>query len=398
MIKETMTSRQRVYRAMRHLPTDRVPIDLGSHFSTGINGFAYHRLREYLGLPTERLPAQRLPTQRLPAQRGEGVEIATLRWFLARVDEDVLRRFHCDCMLLAPSWEPMKTWAYDERTRFRIPAALDTYQNETGNWCLAENGEGRLVIDRDTREIYPEGKGSRYFNAMTDLAVMATHAEQIFKETEYAAFAQGPGAIYHNNPDWLCRLVLEPDEMRAVIDAQMKGILEHVGEMIRRMGEYVQGYVIGSDLGTQRGPYINPALYEALIAPAIRELCSFIHRNSDMKVVMHSCGAIRPFIPIFIDCGIDVLNPVQISAVDMEPEALKRDFGSDIVFWGGGCDTQHVLGTGTPADVADNVRHLMSVFKPGGGYVFNQVQDIVANVPSENIVTMLDTAYAESFY
>jgi uroporphyrinogen decarboxylase len=148
----------------------------------------------------------------------------------------------------------------------------------------------------------------------------------------------------------------------------------------------------------QQGLMCRPSVLEECVAPYIKKLCDFIHRNSDIKVFMHNCGAIRPLIPMLIDCGIDVLNPVQISAADMEAGQLKREFGDRIIFWGGGCDTQNVLGVGTPAQVADNVRTLVRAFKPGGGFVFNQVHNIMGNVPPQNIVALLDTAYQESFY
>ncbi|HBQ63829.1 MAG TPA: hypothetical protein DD727_02670 [Clostridiales bacterium] len=164
------------------------------------------------------------------------------------------------------------------------------------------------------------------------------------------------------------------------------------------MGGFIQGICVNSDLGSQRGPFCRPSLWEELCAPYLKEFCSFVHRNSDFKIFHHCCGSIRPFIPSLIDCGIDMLNPVQISADNMDPAELKRDFGSGITFWGGGCDTQRVLSTGTPEEVAANVRELTRIFKPGGGFVFNQVHNIMGNVPPENIITMLDTAYEESFY
>ena len=130
---------------------------------------------------------------------------------------------------------------------------------------------------------------------------------------------------------------------------------------------------------------------------AYRRFCEFLHANSDIKVFLHNCGSIKPLIPMLIEAGIDVLNPVQISAVNMDPQELKDDFGDKMCFWGGGCDTQSVLGVCTPEDVKDNVRKLMRTFKKDSGFVFNQVHNIMGNVPAENIVAMLDTAYAESF-
>ena len=132
--------------------------------------------------------------------------------------------------------------------------------------------------------------------------------------------------------------------------------------------------------------------------PYYKRFCEFVHANSDIKVFLHNCGSIKELIPMFIDADIDVLNPVQISAEDMDPQELKDEYGEGICFWGGGCNTQHVLSTGTPDAVISNVRYLVRTFKEKGGFVFNQVHNIMGNVPPENIVAMLDTAYEESFY
>ena len=123
-----------------------------------------------------------------------------------------------------------------------------------------------------------------------------------------------------------------------------------------------------------------------------------MHQNSDYKVYMHSCGAISELIPILIQCGVDALNPVQVSAKGMDLETLKSRFGNDIVFWGGGCDTQNVLGTANPETVAEHTRKMAGILKRGGGFVFSQVHNIQGDVPPENIIAMLDEAYNSSFY
>ncbi len=163
------------------------------------------------------------------------------------------------------------------------------------------------------------------------------------------------------------------------------------------MGKYIQGYCLGADLGTQEGPMVNPRAYAEMVAPSLKRVCDFIHENSDLKIMNHCCGSIEPFIPIFIECGIDILNPVQISAKNMDPAMLKDKYGDKLVFWGGGCDTQNVLSRGTPEDVQDNVEMLVNIFKKNSGFVFNQVQDIMGDVSGENVVAMLDAAYENSF-
>jgi uroporphyrinogen decarboxylase len=155
---------------------------------------------------------------------------------------------------------------------------------------------------------------------------------------------------------------------------------------------------MADDMGTQNGPMCSPSYIEEFSMPYYKRFCEFVHANSDIKVFLHNCGSIKPLIAMLIDAGIDVLNPVQISADNMDPDELKAEFGDRICFWGGGCDTQKVLGVGTPAEVAENVRTLVRAFRKNSGFVFNQVHNIMGNVPPENIVAMLDTAYEESFY
>ena len=151
--------------------------------------------------------------------------------------------------------------------------------------------------------------------------------------------------------------------------------------------------MLNSDLGSQNGPMIRPSVYEELVAPYMKKLCKFIHENSDFKIMLHSCGGVEPLIPILVDCGIDILNPVQISANGMEPGKLVQKYGKDIVFWGGGCDTQSVLNLASPQEVESHVKDLMGIYKNAKGYVFNQVHNIMGDIKSENVVAMFDAAY-----
>jgi uroporphyrinogen decarboxylase len=378
-----MTSRERVLRAIDRKPVDRFPIDLGMMFASGISAFAYWNLREHLGLSTDR------------------VELVSPVWFLARVDEDVLQRFHCDSILLAPGWPRRTTWRLRGKFAFEIAAQVQTTEDGEGGWVLSE-GAGKAVMPGGGQELFIREGWSPYFNGMIGeeyLDEQAREAERIFKETEYATFYQSIGAYFMQGvADWLCRLALEPAEVMAENERQLAKDLVHAGRVIKRMSRYVQGICIGADLGTQHGPLADPRVYERYIMPTLKKLCAFIKANSDFRIHYHGCGSIRPFIPMLIECGVDALNPVQISARDMDPRDLKQEFGDRICFWGGGCDTQNVLGRASPAEVRDHVREMVRIFKPGSGFVFNQVQDIMADVPPENVVAMLDTAYEESRY
>jgi len=138
------------------------------------------------------------------------------------------------------------------------------------------------------------------------------------------------------------------------------------------------------------GPFMPPELYRKLFKPRHRLLCEYVHSHSSMKTFLHSCGSIYELLPDLIEAGYDVINPVQTNCRDMEPRRLKQEFGADITFWGGGCDTRHVLNRATPAEVKAHVRERLEILSPGGGFVFNTVHNILPEVPPENIVAMFE--------
>jgi len=386
MKTETMTSRERVLRAINRQEPDRMPIDLGMHMSTGISIFAYWDLREYLGLPTDR------------------IWIPDMVQGLAYVDRDILERFHCDCILLEPLFPETRQWNPRGKYCFAIPATADPRLRENGEWVIQKGNEVmRMPADGyffDGDWINDWGEGSEDDR----LALYAREAERIYKETDYATnmlgYSRGLGMENYGGGVIEDAILAfdNPARLREIREAQLEKSIRRMGKVIDRFGRYIQMVTVSDDMGGQSGLLCGTDYVEAFCMPYYKRFCAFVHENSDIKVFMHNCGAIRPLIPQIIDAGIDVLNPVQISATGMDPQELKDEFGDRICFWGGGCDTQNVLGSGTPEDVAENVRHLVRIFKPGGGFIFNQVHNILGNVPPGNIVAMLDTAYGESFY
>jgi uroporphyrinogen decarboxylase len=182
--------------------------------------------------------------------------------------------------------------------------------------------------------------------------------------------------------------------LQRIADYQL-ALSDHV---LREVGEYVQVVMVSDDLGTQNGLMMSPEIYRKLIKPAEKRVWEFIKTKANAFLFLHSCGSIRKLIPDLIGLGVDILNPVQISAKDMDPKELKREFGRDITFWGGGCDTQKVLPFGTTEEVEEEVKRRISEFGPGGGFVFNPVHTIQPKVPPENIITMFDTVTKQGTY
>ena len=170
-----------------------------------------------------------------------------------------------------------------------------------------------------------------------------------------------------------------------------KGFLDEVGDI-------VDVIMIGDDLAGQSGPLFNPEFYRKVVKPRHKKLVQYIRSRTNAKIWYHTCGSCMTYIPELIDNGVDILNPVQITAKNMDPQELKNKFGEKIVFWGGGCDSQKTLPFGTPQEVENDVRHNVEILKAGGGYVFNNIHNIQAGVPAENIVAMFDAAYKFGFY
>jgi len=163
--------------------------------------------------------------------------------------------------------------------------------------------------------------------------------------------------------------------------------LEKVCEAVGDVADILR---FGDDLGTDQGPFMSPKTYQKLFKPRHRQLTEYVHKHSQMKAFLHSCGSIYKLLPDLIEAGYDVINPVQITSRDMDPARLKQEFGKDITFWGGGADTRHILNHATPEQVKDHVRRNIEILSPGGGFVFNTVHNILGDVPPQNIVAMFE--------
>jgi uroporphyrinogen decarboxylase len=376
MPTETLTSRERVLRTLRREPVDRMPIDFGVHFSTGISVFAYQRLREHLGFDTSR------------------ITVVDMMQLLARVDEDVLERFHIDTMLLHAGWTDVAEWRPRDDYRFLMPRGAPLQREPDASFTMgsARLPAGGFFFDGDLPRVDDRTEA-------VWMGALAREARRIHEETPYATMMMGGyGGWLREDPGWLERCIEDPESVEAENERGVAGAIERTGRLIDALGDRVQLIELNGDMGTQRAPFISPKSFERLCAPYIRRYCEFVHAHSDWKVFHHTCGSIRPLLPIVIDCGIDVLNPVQVSAANMDPHELKAAFGDRVIFWGGGCDTQRVLGKAGPDAVRANVRELTSAFKPGGGFVFNQVHNVMGDVPPENVVAMFDEAYQRAWY
>jgi uroporphyrinogen decarboxylase len=183
-------------------------------------------------------------------------------------------------------------------------------------------------------------------------------------------------------------LASEPDRVHAFLDKLVEIHLASLDRFLGAVGPYVDIVLFGDDLGGQSGPLLSPAMYRAFFKPRHELMWNHAKQLADVKVMLHCCGAVRQLLPDLINAGLDAINPVQVAGKGMEAAGLKRDFGADITFWGGGCDTQHVLPHGTPDEVRAHVRTQIEALSPGGGFVFQQVHNILPVNPIENVVVM----------
>jgi len=377
--KPAMTSRQRVTAAINHQEPDRMPIDVGMYTATGISAFAYWNLREHLGLPVESV------------ELVDGVQV------LARIDEDILKLFHSDCVFLKPQAENYWLWNPRGKYQFKVPDYYQPAINSKGEWVITRGEksmrmpEGGYFFDGDWLNMEANWQEPHF-------SALAREAERLYKETDYFVTFRAFHPYFEADIDYFCDMITDPERLIEQNATILKSQLENAAKFIDTMGRYVGAVSMSGDLGSQAGPMLRPETFEQVSAPFLKQFCKFMHQNSDCKVFLHCCGAIEPLLPILIDCGIDIINPVQVSAAGMDPQTLKDKYGKDITFWGGGVDTQRVLNMKQPHEVAENVKHLTDIFKPGGGYVFSPVHNIVGDISPENIVAVYEAAYGNSLY
>ena len=239
---------------------------------------------------------------------------------------------------------------------------------------------------------WPNGADASRFTGVRE------HAQTLRNETPYALVTGIAGVVYEycwylrGLERWFMDTVENPEFCAALLDRTLAFWLDYMTGFLREVGDLIDVVMIGDDLTGQHGPLFSPAFYRKVVKPRQKRLVQHIKSLTKAKIWYHTCGNCVEYIPDLLDNGVDILNPVQTSAAGMDPAMLKQRFGRDLTFWGGGCDAQHVLPFGTSEEVREQVRRNLEVFKPSGGYVFNGIHNIQADVPPENIVALFDAA------
>lgn len=382
-----MNYRERVMQALNHEEANRIPIDLGATIVSSIHKNAYLDLTKYLDLELEELQMCDY-VQQLPY-----------------VDESLLERFGVDFRMV------------------QLPAAT------APDVSYFEEGDYYAFIDRWGSKLYKPKDGGLYFDwvdfpirepsmraldnyqwpqpdSLETNAQLGQQAKYLYENTDYALVGSAiiGGGIFEQPArtmgleNFLVSLLDEPAFADRLMGTITDIYIESCSNYLDQVGEYLQVFTYWDDLNTQTNWLISPDIYCKMIKPKQRRLVEAIRSKTEAKLFFHGCGAVFELIPHLIDLGFDIVNPVQVSAAGMDTKLLKKEFGDDIVFWGGGVDTQNVLPFGTVDEVKDEVKRRIDDLAPGGGFVFSAVHNIQAFVPPENIVAAFDTALEHGKY
>ena len=408
--KANMTSRERVMRAVNFLQPDRIPIDLGAIRASGINAVVYDKLKKRMGITT-------------PTKIHDTMQI------LAELEMEVIDRLHVDILPLEPA---TVQWALQDSSigvRKTLFCGQDVYfqpdtkieEKADGSWILkGSDGSDMARMPKDGyyfdfirptmahRRINPDAFHPSDIVSDEELKIFANLGRHFYENTDKALLGWGASisliglsALLSDNitqgslDEWIYMLMMEKDTANEMMARYVDAVIKRLALYHQAVGDYCFAWGVASDdAGTQRGELLSPDLFREMIKPHYKRLCDWVHTHTHWKTYLHSCGSIYHHIPEWIDAGIDILNPVQISATNMEPQRLMKEFGGKIVFWGGGCDTQHILPLATPPEIQEHVHRNIEVFSSlPGGYVFTQVHNIQQDVPVENVEAMFQAAY-----
>lgn len=413
-----MKSRERVLLSLDHQEPDRVPLDLGGSPVTGMHVSTVYALRQALGLDPP----------------GTPVKVIEPYQMLGEIAPDLIDALGIDVVPLNSGVtmfgfrnEDWKPWRLFDGTPVLVPSKFNTIPDPDGSIPMYPQG------DTTVPPCARMPKGGFYFDAVDrqgpidwdnlkvednleefgpisseELEFLRAEAERLYTKTDKAIFANFGGTSFGDialvpglqlkHPkgvrgvkEWYMCHIKRPDYILKIFERQCEIALENLEKIYKVVGDRVTVvFVSGTDFGMQRGPIMSIRTYQKLYKPFHKRINKWIHEHTSWKTFMHSCGSIEPLINEFIEAGFDILNPVQTSAVGMDPSLLKSKYGDRIVFWGGGIDTQRTLPFGTPDQVRKEVRERIRIFGPKGGFVFAAIHNIQPRVPIENVIAMFE--------
>jgi uroporphyrinogen decarboxylase len=397
------TSRSRVLCALEHREPDQIPVDFASTRSSGINALAYGKLLRHLKLPLDNV-------------------VFDMRQLLSETDDQVRRLIGGDIIQLhrlAPSMGVRLNQGYRpevlmDGSEAQVPAEFH-YEKQGDGSAVIRNAQGVVVFKRAGEglffdDMYHPLEGSDTEAGIDanlslpeitaeELGYLKVRAKQLYEETPYAVIGTTSISLFERGAkdfgyeNYLMNLVAEPDLMGYYLDKLTTAYIAMLDKYLDAVGDYIQVIQLHDDYGAQNSLLISPDVFRDTLKPLHAKIHGFIKaKRPKLKIFFHCCGAIMPLIPDLIDVGIDILNPIQLSASGMDPRLLKKEFGKSLVFWGGACSAQTTMTNMGPEKVREEAREMIRVFAPGGGFVFCQDHNIQANIPPENIVALYKAA------
>jgi uroporphyrinogen-III decarboxylase len=414
---ESNNSRERFVATLNHKQPDRIPIDFGGTSVTGMHVSCVAALRDHYGL------------EKRPVRVHEPFQM------LGMVDDDLKVAMGLDVEGVYPRGtmfgfpaDQWKSWQLNG-LEVLVPGDFNTTTDANGDILMYPLGDktappsGRMphggyffdcIIRQepiDEEKLNPEDNMEEFGPisqedldhlvrstqeaSVTGRGVIATFGGSAFGDIALvpAPFLKHPKGI-RDVTEWYVSTVSRQDYIHKIYEHECEVAIKNLERIYAAVGDSVQAvFVCGTDFGTQTSAFCSVKTFRDLYCPYYKQINNWIHSHTPWKTFKHSCGAVSKFLPSLIEAGFDILNPVQCSATGMEPEQLKANFGDQIVFWGGGVDTQRVLPFGTATEVREQVLRRCEVFAPGGGFVFDAIHNVQAGTPVENIVAMLDAVH-----
>ncbi len=370
MIQATYTPRQRYERIFSHQEADRVPLDLEGTSLTGIDPAVTRQLKDLLGFYGDPPGAYSHYDERI--LQALGIDFRRVGELVAAGDRPIPGQPDRQVDM----WGVIRRW--------------------TGQyWDIVYSPlRGASLSDL---QAFPWPDPARWLDEHK-LEAYRQEARRLWKETEYVVVAEHPVYGVLELALWMCgyddflmRLAGEPDFVKTLFEKIFELQKAFIRPYYQAVGEYIHVTTSGDDFGMQTGPFMSPVMFRRWVKPYFRERIAFTRQFTSAAFWHHSCGSVHALIPDLLESGVNILNPIQPGAFRMEPERLKADFGSRLVFHGG-FDTQGVLPFGSPEEIRLEVQRVMNAMKPGGGYIFSAAHNIQADVPAENVLEMYRAA------
>jgi len=414
-VTEAMSSRERILASIQHRTPDRVPIDLGATPSSGISAIAYGKLKTHMGY------------------NSGHTRIYDVVQYLAQPEEKMIDALGVDVLDIGRAFNTLDTDWYDitmpDGNTGQYPVWFRPEKHTDGSWNAYHPDKTRIATMPQGAQFfdqtyfpwidgYPDGRGA--MNDSLDEAMdkvlwshlvhspwdhagdegfwetLRTRTKALRDSTDKALMVVCGcnlfewGTFLRRMDNFLMDLYTDQGNVAVLMELLMERHMKTLELVCDSVGDLVDVLRFGDDLGMDSGPFMGLDVYKELFEAHRTRLCGYVHEHSGMATFLHTCGSMYQYIPSLIDSGMDIINPVQTNCRDMDPVRLKSEFGKDIVFWGGGVDPREILNRGTPQDVRDDVRRRLDIFAPGGGYVFNNIHNILGEVPPENIVALFE--------